>query len=225
MHKINYLTHNWLILKINNNFIKKNLRRVNGICYDLGCGTRPYERDILEYAKSYIGVDWSSSPHGLVADLVINLNNLLPLDDRIADTVVSFQVLEHLCEPQIMLNEAFRILKPGGTLLLSVPFQWSVHEAPYDYFRFTTFGIDYILKKSGFTNIEIVECTGFWVMWLLKLNYQLKKLVMGPIPVAKLINLILLPIFIFNQLIGFFLDIFWKSKGETAVYFISASKG
>ncbi len=135
MHPISYLSQNWLVFKLNNQLIAKYLPQMKGIVYDLGCGTRPHEKDILRYASRYIGVDWSNTLHGLKADISADLNKTLPIDSDLADNVVSFQVLEHLCEPQVMLNEAFRILKPGGKIFLSVPFQWWIHEAPYDYFR------------------------------------------------------------------------------------------
>ncbi len=126
MHKYSYLDQNWLALKINNQQIQSRLRDMKGVVYGLGCGTRPYESEILQHASRYIGIDWSNTLHGLRADTVAYLNKPLPIADRAADTVAPFQVREHLSEPQIMLEEAFRILKPGGKIFLSVPFQWHV---------------------------------------------------------------------------------------------------
>ena len=110
MHKFSYLDHNWLALKMNNQTLVQFAGIIKGIVYDLGCGIRPYEPDILFVAEEYVGVDWSNTLHGLQADIAAELNKPLPIEDGVADTVVSFQVMEHLCEPQIMLNEAYRIL-------------------------------------------------------------------------------------------------------------------
>lgn len=115
MHKVCYMDHNWLAHKMNNEYVTNQLSDVRGVVYDLGCGKRPYEREILRVAERYIGVDWSNTPHGLSADIVADLNKPLPIESEVADNVISLQVMEHLCEPQTMLNEAF--LVRGSKLL------------------------------------------------------------------------------------------------------------
>ncbi|MGV8934671.1 MAG: methyltransferase domain-containing protein [Gallionellaceae bacterium] len=210
--------------KINNTQVEKRLDLITGVVYDLGCGSRPFEVDILKYSDRYVGVDWSNTLHGLNADIVADLNKHLPIDNEVADSVVSFQVLEHLSEPQIMLNEAFRILKNNGKIFISVPFQWHVHEEPWDFFRYTKYGLIHLLTKSGFADIEVEVVTGFWVMWFLKLNYQLSKLIRGPRPLRLLVYAALVPFWIANQLIAPILDKFWNAEGETAWYFVTAHK-
>lgn len=224
MHKINYLAKNWLIIRRNNQDLERNLDKIKGVVYDLGCGIRPYEQEIIQNASKYIGVDWSESLHGLHADIVANLNERLPVDDNAADTVVSFQVLEHLREPQLMLKEAYRILRAGGFIYLSVPFQWWVHEAPHDYFRYTRYGLQYLLERSGFSNIEIREASGFWVMWLLKLNYQLAKRVQGNGFIPTVLRASFIPFWFINQLLAPFLDRLWPDTTETAGYYVCARK-
>jgi len=107
--------------------------------------------------KYYIGVDWAGSSHEALADIVADLNKPLPIESCVADIVVSLSVLEHLCEPQTMLNEAYRILKKGGVMIIHVPWQWWVHEAPHDYYRYTPYGLTYMLKKAGFDKINILS--------------------------------------------------------------------
>jgi len=68
--------------------------------YDLGCGRRPLETAILRTADRYVGVDWQSTLHGAHLDVVADLNPTLPIDDCVADTVVTFSVLEHLRRPE-----------------------------------------------------------------------------------------------------------------------------
>ena len=63
MNKVSYLSHNWLILQINNNALKGVINKISGRVVDLGCGTAPYKTDILNVAKEYIGVDWENSLH------------------------------------------------------------------------------------------------------------------------------------------------------------------
>lgn len=224
MHRVSYWDHNWLILKQNNAGVRRHLDQMRGVVYDLGCGIRPYEADIRRLATSYVGVDWSNTLHDLRADVVADLNHWLPVPDAVADTVVSFQVLEHLSEPQVMLNEAYRILVTGGTIVLTVPFQWSVHEAPYDYFRYTRFGLQHLFAKAGFTDVVVEEANAFWSMWLLKLNYQTVRLVRGPAPVRFLVRLALLPLWLADQLLAPVLDRLWPAPNETAGYVVVARK-
>jgi len=224
MHRYSYLDDNWLALKINNGQIKKRLPLMAGIVYDLGCGVRPYEPDIMQYADSYVGVDWSNTLHGLRAEIVADLNQPLPIESSVANTVVSFQVLEHLSEPQTMVNEAFRILQDGGSVFISVPFQWWVHEAPYDYFRYTRYGLEHILTKAGFVDIQVEAVSGFWVMWVLKLNYQTARYIRGRKPTRLLMRMLLTPLWFVGQTIAPLLDKIDFNDTETAGYFVSAGK-
>ena len=224
MYHQNKLSHNWLIKKAINDKVRKKLPSVYGKVIDLGCGERPFEQDILMYADSYIGVDWSSTIHELKADIVADLNKPLPINSESADHIVSFEVLEHLAEPQVMLSEAFRILRPNGGFTLSAPFQWWVHEEPWDYQRFTKYGLEYQLIKAGFSDIVIQPTTGFWSMWILKLNYQLTRLIRGPRIMRRLIRVCLIPLWWILQMLAIVLDALWKEERETAGYFVTAKK-
>lgn len=222
-HK-NRKAYNWLLYDIGDRFLENSSVHLRGVVYDLGCGEMPFRDWILQTADKYVGVDWSDSLHDLKADVLADLNQRIPIDDAKADTVISLSVMEHLSEPLVFLAEAHRILKPGGHMILQVPFMWQVHEAPHDYFRYTRFGLLHMLKQSGFTDIDIQAQTGFWVVWTLKLNYQLKKLVRGPKIIKALAQLVLWPIWMLNQPIAALIDKFWKAEGETAGYFVVARK-
>jgi SAM-dependent methyltransferase len=226
MHKVWYLDHNWLAHKLNNALLKKQLGNIRGVVYDLGCGTRPYEKEILVFADRYIGVDWANTLHGLHADIVANLNQPLPIESDVADTVISLQVMEHLCEPQVMVGEAFRILKAGGTVYITVPFQWWVHEAPYDFFRFTRYGLEYMLNKAGFVDVLVEESTGFWSMWSLKLNYQLDRINSPKVPkvIRWIVLPLVLPIWVVNQIVAPLMDKVWPETRETTGYSVTARK-
>lgn len=224
MYSESRISHNWLIKKAVNDKIHARLPKLSGLVVDLGCGVRPFEHDILQYADNYIGVDWGNTLHGVQADILADLNQPLPIADAAANHVVSFEVLEHLAEPQVMLGEAFRILRRGGQITLSVPFQWWVHEAPWDYYRYTCHGLEYLLRKAGFIDIAVTPTTGFWSMWLLKLNYQTARLARGPRQVRFLIRALLIPFWWTNQQLAQALDRFWPEENETAGYFVTAAK-
>ena len=118
-------------------------------CLDVGCGNRPYEY-LFQYGN-YVGVDVKSSGRPLEmkqADYFYD-GVTLPLEDDSFDMVMSTQVLEHVPSPSALIFEMARVCKSGGAVVVSLPFVYQQHEEPYDYFRFTQFGIEELLKKAG----------------------------------------------------------------------------
>ncbi len=216
--------HNWVVYYIIYHYLSRFSDRLRGHLYDLGCGEKPYKEWLLNFVDKYIGVDWSNSLHEIEADILADLNQPLPIEDEVADTILSISVMEHLREPQVFLNEAYRILKKGGSIILQVPFMWWVHEAPYDFYRYTRYGLQYMFEKAGFADICIYPMTGFWVMWTLKLNYQTLRLIRGPWPLRKTMTLLMWGIWAIDQHIAQWLDRYWKCEAETAGYFVIAMK-
>ena len=72
------------------------------------------------------------------------------LPDENFDLDICTQVLEHVDNPNAALEEIFRILKPEGHLIISVPHVWFYHPHPADYWSFTQQGLLHIVKSSGF---------------------------------------------------------------------------
>ena len=216
---------NWLIYDIGEKFLVKAIPLYQGVLYDLGAGESPYKKFFLQHAQHYIAVDWAGSYHDTKADIAADLNHPLPIDSAVADTVVSLSVIEHLCEPQIMLDEAFRILKPGGAMVLQVPWQWWIHEAPYDYFRYTPYGLKYLFEKAGFVDVVVEPQSGFFTMWILKMNYFSLRFVRGPRLLRWTIKALLLPLWYIGQKVAPLLDKLDKNWAlETSGYFVTAKK-
>ena len=88
---------------------------------------------------------------------VIGDAQALGLASESFDVVLCTEVLEHLPEPQRAIDEMFRVLKPDGTLLLTTRFLFPIHDAPHDYFRFTKYGLRYLLRR--FTIVALEEET------------------------------------------------------------------
>jgi SAM-dependent methyltransferase len=219
VNKISLLSHNWLALKINNKSLKDNLQFIQGCVVDLGCGSSPYKEDILKVASSYIGVDWIITVHDQSGiDVFADICRPFPFKNSSIDTVVSFQVLEHLENPDFFLSECFRVLKKGGHLFLTVPFMWYIHEAPHDYYRFTKYGLQYLLKKNNFSDAIVKENTGFWQMWCLKFNYHTTCFAKG------ILKFFFIPIWWLTQIISPMLDICNRNIQETASYTVLARK-
>lgn len=221
----NRSAHNWLVYNCGDKFLQKYAPMFKGVLYDLGCGEAPFKQFFLRTADQYIGVDWAGSYHETKADISADLNKLLPIKSEVADTVVSISVLEHLCEPQTMLNEAFRILKPGGEMLLQVPWQWWIHEAPYDFFRYTPYGLKHLFEKAGFVDVSVEPQSGFFTMWFLKMNYFSCRFLRGPRPLRWLIKGFLLPFWYVGQCAAPLLDkLDWNWEAETSGYYATARK-
>jgi SAM-dependent methyltransferase len=126
--------------------------------------------------------------------------------------------MEHLPEPDLFLGECHRILEPGGRMCLTVPFMWHVHEEPYDYYRYTEFGLKYLLEKRGFVDVRVEARTGFWQMWVLKFNYHTSRLDRFPF------HWILARLWWMGQKISPILDRYDRCPEEAAGYAVSAKK-
>lgn len=132
---------------------------IRGNVVDIGCGTGKYRKFILSlpHVNSYIGIDFYKTEQ---AKMVADLNSNIPVADNSFDTALCISVLEHLLEPQNALNEIYRILKPGGHLLLTTPWIFPFHGEPNDYFRYSRNALEYMFQKSGFDIVSITPTGG-----------------------------------------------------------------
>lgn len=120
---------------------------IRGRVLDAGAGRLTYSPRLKAVAREVISLDRYRVKDGL--DILSDLSDL-PLGDDSFDSVFCSQVLEHVAEPQQVLHELARILKPGGVLLLSVPHLAYLHNEPHDYYRYTEFGLRHLLAGAGF---------------------------------------------------------------------------
>lgn len=127
---------------------------------DIGCGSRPYEKWFP--SGSYIGVDIEDRgrPVSMKAPDFFYDAKRLPFEDGSLNGALCTQVLEHVPNPEALLSEICRVLKPGGVLILSAPFLWEEHEEPYDFFRFTSFGFRELLMRSRFETVSVQKTSG-----------------------------------------------------------------
>lgn len=122
---------------------------LRGRLLDVGCGTKPYRT--LFNVGEYVGLDIDSETtrRRAIADVLYD-GNRFPFEDGRFDAVLCNQVLEHVFNPDTFIDEIRRVLVPGGRLLLTVPFVWDEHEQPWDYARYSSFGLRSLLEKHGF---------------------------------------------------------------------------
>ena len=118
---------------------------------DYGCGEMPYRPLFEKRVSRYIGVDLPDNP---AAEASLDEGGRMDLPDASADVVLSTQVLEHVDDPRAYLAEAYRVLKPGGLLLLSTHGIWWYHPHPQDLWRWTGAGLQRLIETSGFEPIE-----------------------------------------------------------------------
>jgi ubiquinone/menaquinone biosynthesis C-methylase UbiE len=136
---------------------------------DAGAGRAPY-RDLFAHAR-YETADFMAvkgkkyTEPDYVCDLAA-----IPVQDRRFDHVLLTQVLEHLPEPATVLAELNRVLKPGGALWLTAPFSYAEHERPYDFYRYTQFGLRHLLVRAGFAVRELEWLEGYFGT----LSYQVR---------------------------------------------------
>jgi len=133
--------------------IKDLASNVTGKTLDVGCGSKPYQS--LYKSSEYIGLEIDSPANREIknADYFYD-GNIFPFSNDSFDSVVMNQVFEHVFNPNECLEEVSRILKKDGKLLLTIPFAWDEHEQPYDFARYSSFGIKSILEKHGFEILE-----------------------------------------------------------------------
>ncbi|HEV2563426.1 MAG TPA: methyltransferase domain-containing protein [Rhizomicrobium sp.] len=132
----------------------------HGMLLDVGCGKMPYYPLYAPHVERVFGTDWPQSLHGdAFLDFVCDLNIGLPLADRTIDTVLAADVMEHLYKPHVFLAELFRVLRPGGAVLVNTPFMYPVHEPPNEFYRYTTFAMRRFAEDAGF-HVESTQSFG-----------------------------------------------------------------
>lgn len=213
-----FLSHNWLVHKINLQSVLCTLDYVEGDLLDIGCGKKPYLEVLNSFVNNYIGFEHPNTLHINNKIDVLGDGCRLPFKNNSFDTVVSFQVLEHINEPNKMLAEIHRILKIDKYLILTTPFMWGVHEAPIDYYRYTRYGLNYLLEKNGFEVVEIKANSGYWTMAGLRFNYNLTRF--G----TSYLKYFLSPIFFLVQILSLIFDKFDRNESDTAGYTTIAKK-
>ena len=151
-----YIVMHYLVSDLQNAIEKHSV----GDVLDIGCGNKPYESLFTGKIEKYVGCDVVQSDEGKV-DTICEATELKFADETF-DTIFSTQVIEHVHDPKKMLSEANRVLKPGGMAIVSAPFSWELHEEPYDFYRYSKYGLKSMLENAGFEVVELTANGGKW---------------------------------------------------------------
>jgi SAM-dependent methyltransferase len=163
--------------------------KITGKTLDYGCGYKPY-KEYFNNVSQYIGIDVKS--HGFdyengIVDVYFD-GKTIPFENETFDSVFSSEVFEHVFDIDDTLIEINRVLKKDGKMLFTIPFFWEEHAEPFDYCRYSSFGIKYLLEKHGFevighhksgnTIITIFQLWNCYFLHYLAKNRILRKLLM-----------------------------------------------
>ena len=130
-----------------------------GVLLDLGCGKMPYKK-LIEANSSitkYVGMDIENLHYqqDLFKPDFFWDGIGIPLPPESVDTTILIEVLEHTPDPVNILKEVNRVLTPDGTVFITVPFLWNLHDVPYDEYRYTPFSLERMFKEAGFKTVAI----------------------------------------------------------------------
>ena len=130
--------------------------RIHGNVLDIGAGTWEYPRKILQDRCVYFSVDNFQHPN---VDLIYDVHHL---DQRLEpaswDFILCFDVLEHVLQPKEVVQQARNLLKPGGVLLVTVPYFYPIHSnaQTHDYWRISPDALRYLITElAGFSQVDI----------------------------------------------------------------------
>lgn len=190
-----YLKPSWLVSKIADRMLEKLFKKyARGNLIDIGCGVKPYAKILKPYIKKHIGVDHVGMIHSISkVDIFADAYNI-PVENNEFDTILCTEVIEHLEEPSLCFKEMYRILKHGGYAIITCPFFWHLHEEPRDFYRYTKYGLKYLVKKNKFEVISIESRGGLVLSIFTELAYCInestKSKILYPIKII-IVNILL----------------------------------
>ena len=141
-----------------------------GKLLDVGCGDKPYRR-VFQHIEDYIGFDrpagmdverYNQKKRKNAIDVHAEADSF-PFLDASFDTVLAMQVIEHLPHPKKFFEEVSRVLVQGGYLILTFPLINPLHEEPYDFFRYTEYGINILSNMNGLQVVKTTKMGGGWL--------------------------------------------------------------
>jgi len=142
--------------------IRSGLPSLHGRLLDVGSGYAPYKPLVMargSRVEEYVGLDLAGNQYQK-PDIEWD-GRTMPIESGSFDCAMATEVLEHCPDPQVVLKEICRVLRPGGALLFTVPFLWPLHTVPYDEYRYTPFSLRRHLTEAGFSIRDLKALGGY----------------------------------------------------------------
>lgn len=135
--------------------VRKFSNYISGKTLDVGSGSKPYV-SLFKNVTQYIGLDVEQSGHSHKLESIDVLYDgvTFPFEENSFDSLVFFEVLEHVFNPDNFFQQISKVVKPGGYCVVTIPFIWGEHEQPYDYARYSSFGLKHLFDTHGFEIIK-----------------------------------------------------------------------
>ena len=217
--------------------LRDTLPYASGILLDIGCGGKPYQDLFVDRIMGYLGLDYP--PTHLAVEEVARVAMAdvygdgahLPIRSETMDTVLCTQTLEHVPEPWAVMDEIARVLRPGGHLILTVPLEWGLHGEPYDFYRYTMYGLRHLAERSGLVVKYIRPRGGFWALMGQLYSTYIYGRCLAPLSrrgsnvAYAAVGLFVLPLCALSQACGSLLDRFLPDTRNTMGYIMVARKG
>ena len=144
----------------------------NSLILDIGAGSSPYKKFFK--GQRYISTDfaytWNMEQKSKL-DFISDAHKI-PVKSGSVYAIINTEVLEHTSNPEEVLREFYRILKPGGNLFLTVPQSWELHQEPHHYFNFTKYGLELLFKRVGFEIGYIKPKGGYFCFMSNKIRFS-----------------------------------------------------
>lgn len=153
-------------------WLARQRRHVSGRLLDAGCGNQPFADWYAPLVREVVCLDALPLP----GVHVVGFADRLPFADRSFDTVLATEVLEHVEDAERAVADICRVLVPGGHAVITVPYLYPTHEAPYDFRRFTHYGLESLLRRHG---LEVVTLDAKGGPMLLGFHFVVLALVAG----------------------------------------------
>lgn len=205
---------NWLAKHKIVRALEKAREHAKGELLDVGCGSRPFASIFEGHVSRYVGTDLAASQYlGENPPDVFSAGESIPFRDGSFDTVLGLSMLTYMPEPERVLREAHRVLRPGGVLIMEFTQMAPLHDPPFDYFRFTRFGAAWLLENAGFAPLKFIPVGGLWARVGLSLIAPLNRINRGWWRVFTEIPVRIL--YVVLQLGFELLDRVWSDRDET----------
>lgn len=207
-------------------FLKPWICQISGNVLEIGCGNQPY-RHLIPSSCVYKGLDWEKAKDNFQyssGDTIYYDGDKFPFSDNTFDYVFHTEVLEHIYNVNKFLQECKRVLKPGGKLFFSVPFQARYHYIPYDYWRFTEAALEKILSAAGFSDIRIKPRGDDFTVAIYKNISLIYRLLYGNL-FEKIVGCIFSPLIVVFLLTGHFSLKFCIGSQDDCLGYVVYSKG